>query len=177
MQTLRVGSYKGAVEPYTRENLSPENRQQQQLLLNQIWQIYLTSVANNRSLTVPQLQAIASDQGLLFADIALREKLVDKVTYWDEVLAELKQAGVWINDPEKIEEQEEDKEFRKISLAEYHRLQNWETENHDQDPKIAIVYLEGSIVNGRGTWENIGGDRYGELLRTIRQDDDIKAWC
>ncbi|AGF51423.1 protease IV [Synechocystis sp. PCC 6803] len=175
VQTLRVGSYKGAVEPYTRENLSPENRQQQQLLLNQIWQIYLTSVANNRSLTVPQLQAIASDQGLLFADIALREKLVDKVTYWDEVLAELKQAGVWINDPEKIEEQEEDKEFRKISLAEYHRLQNWETENHDQDPKIAIVYLEGSIVNGRGTWENIGGDRYGELLRTIRQDDDIKA--
>lgn len=175
VQTLRVGSYKGAVEPYTRENLSPENRQQQQLLLNQIWQIYLTSVANNRSLTVPQLQVIASDQGLLFADIALREKLVDKVTYWDEVLAELKQAGVWINDPEKVEEEEEDQEFRKISLAEYHRLQNWETENHDQDPKIAIVYLEGSIVNGRGTWENIGGDRYGELLRTIRQDDDIKA--
>jgi protease-4 len=175
VQTLRVGSYKGAVEPYTRENLSPENRQQQQLLLNQIWQIYLTSVANNRSLTVPQLQAIASDQGLLFADIALREKLVDKVTYWDEALAELKQAGVWINDPEKVEEEEEDQEFRKISLAEYHRLQTGTAASHNQDPKIAIVYLEGSIVNGRGTWENIGGDRYGELLRTIRQDDDIKA--
>jgi protease-4 len=175
VQTLRVGSYKGAVEPYTRENLSPENRQQQQLLLNQIWQIYLTSVANNRSLTVPQLQAIASDQGLLFADIALREKLVDKVAYWDEALAELKQAGVWINDPEKVEEEEEDQEFRKISLAEYHRLQTGTGENQNQNSKIAIVYLEGSIVNGRGTWENIGGDRYGELLRTIRQDDDIKA--
>ncbi|QHU99755.1 signal peptide peptidase SppA [Synechocystis sp. CACIAM 05] len=175
VQTLRVGSYKGAVEPYTRENLSPENRQQQQLLLNQIWQIYLTSVANNRSLTVPQLQAIASDQGLLFADIALREKLVDKVTYWDEAVAELKQAGVWINDPEKVEGEEEDQEFRKISLAEYHRLQTGTAASHNQDPKIAIVYLEGSIVNGRGTWENIGGDRYGELLRTIRQDDDIKA--
>lgn len=175
VQTLRAGSYKGAVEPYTRESLSPENRQQQQLLLNQIWQIYLTSVANNRSLTVPQLQAIASDQGLLFADIALREKLVDKVTYWDEALAELKQAGVWINDPEKTEEEEEDQEFRKISLTEYHRLQTGTAASHNQDPKIAIVYLEGSIVNGRGTWENIGGDRYGELLRTIRQDDDIKA--
>ncbi len=175
VQILRVGNYKGAVEPYTRENLSPENRQQQQLLLNQIWQIYLTSVANNRSLTVPQLQAIASDQGLLFADIALREKLVDKVTYWDEALAELKQAGVWINDPEKTEEEEEDQEFRKISLAEYHRLQAGIAASHNQDPKIAIIYLEGSIVNGRGTWENIGGDRYGEILQTIRQDEDIKA--
>jgi protease-4 len=175
VQILRVGNYKGAVEPYTRENLSPENRQQQQLLLNQIWQIYLTSVANNRSLTVPQLQAIASDQGLLFADIALREKLVDKVAYWDEALAELKQAGVWINDPEKTEEEEEDQEFRKISLAEYHRLQAGIEASHNQDPKIAIIYLEGSIVNGRGTWENIGGDRYGEILQTIRQDEDIKA--
>ncbi|MBE9175998.1 signal peptide peptidase SppA [Synechocystis salina LEGE 06155] len=173
VQTLRVGSYKGAIEPYTRENLSPENRQQQQLLLDQIWQIYLTSVANNRSLTVPQLQAIASDQGILFADIALREKLVDKVTYWDEALAELKQSGVWINDPDVAEEEEQ--EFRKISLADYHRLQTEAPESHDQGPKVAIVYLEGSIVNGRGTWENIGGDRYGELLRTIRQDDDIKA--
>jgi protease-4 len=175
VQILRVGNYKGAVEPYTRENLSPENRQQQQLLLNQIWQIYLTNVANNRSLTVPQLQAIASDQGLLFADIALREKLVDKVTYWDEALAELKQAGVWINDPEKTEEEEGDQEFRKISLAEYHRLQAGIAASHNQDPKIAIIYLEGSIVNGRGTWENIGGDRYGEILQTIRQDEDIKA--
>lgn len=175
VQILRVGNYKGAVEPYTRENLSPENRQQQQLLLNQIWQIYLTSVANNRSLRVPQLQAIANDQGLLFADIALREKLVDKVTYWDEALVELKQAGVWINDPEKTEEEEEDQEFRKISLAEYHRLQAGIEASHNQDPKIAIIYLEGSIVNGRGTWENIGGDRYGEILQTIRQDEDIKA--
>ncbi|MBD2654389.1 signal peptide peptidase SppA [Synechocystis sp. FACHB-383] len=174
VQTLRVGSYKGAIEPYTRENLSPENRQQQQLLLEQIWQIYLTSVADNRSLTVPQLQAIANEEGLLFADIALRENLVDKVTYWDEALAELKQSGVWINDSDKADEEEE-QEFRKISLAEYHRLQTWEAESHDQGPKVAIVYLEGSIVNGRGTWENIGGDRYGELLRTIRQDNDIKA--
>ena len=87
----------------------------------------------------------------------------------------MKQAGVWINDPEKVEEEEEDQEFRKISLAEYHRLQTGTGENQNQNSKIAIVYLEGSIVNGRGTWENIGGDRYGELLRTIRQDDDIKA--
>ncbi|AIE72560.1 MULTISPECIES: signal peptide peptidase SppA [unclassified Synechocystis] len=176
VQVLRVGSYKGAVEAYTRENLSPENRQQQQQLLDQIWQIYLDTVAENRQLTVSQLQAIANDQGILFADAALREKLVDKLAYWDQVLAELKQAGVWVNEANQMGAGN-DKDFKKISLTEYHRLQTEKEKKQYQvsKSKIALVYLEGSIVNGRGTWESVGGDRYGEILQTIRQDDDIKA--
>ncbi|MEB3227711.1 MAG: signal peptide peptidase SppA [Synechocystis sp.] len=174
VQTVRVGTYKGAIEPFTRQNLSPENREQQQALLDQIWQGYRETVAKNRNLSSAQIQAIADQDGLLFAEGATANQLVDQEMYWDQVLDELKKAGVEINAPALPDTQTE-KSFRHISLKDYQTL--WETEQivDKNAGKIAIVYLEGAIVNGNGTWQTVGGDRYSKLLREIRADQDIKA--
>ncbi|MGA1622840.1 MAG: signal peptide peptidase SppA [Synechocystis sp.] len=174
VQTVRVGTYKGAIEPFTRQNLSPENREQQQALLDQIWQGYRETVAKNRNLSSAQIQAIADQDGLLFAEGATANQLVDQEMYWDQVLDELKKVGVEINAPALPDTQTE-KSFRHISLKDYQTL--WETEQTvDKNAgKIAIVYLEGAIVNGNGTWQTVGGDRYSQLLREIRADQDIKA--
>ncbi|MFM1841676.1 MAG: protease [Cyanobacteriota bacterium] len=174
VQTVRVGSYKGAIEPFTRQNLSPENREQQQALLDQLWQVYRQTVAKNRNLSTEKVQAIADQEGLLFADGARENQLVDQVVYWDQALEELKKVGVWINASASPDDGD-DQPFRQVSLSDYQT--HWDTE-HKPDKKagkIAIVYLEGAIVNGQGTWQNVGGDRYGKLLREIREDQDIKA--
>lgn len=174
VQTVRVGSYKGAIEPYTRQNLSPENREQQQVLLDELWNLYRENIAQHRSLTAEKIQAIADQEGLLLADAAKDNGFVDQVAYWDQALEALGKAGVWINQSAATDDTET-KSFRQISLNDYQTL--WE-QGHQPDKtarKVAILYLEGAIVNGQGTWQTVGGDRYAALLRELRNDDEVKA--
>ncbi|MGK7923224.1 MAG: signal peptide peptidase SppA [Trichodesmium sp.] len=169
VQVTRVGKYKSAVEPFTLEKMSPENRQQTLQLLQDIWGEYLENVATSRGLTTQQLQAIADNQGILMASAALDSKLVDKTAYYDEVFKELK---------ELTGKKENDKNFTQISLNNYARVSKV-TETFSGDVKsknkIAVVYAEGEIVDGVGTPRQIGGERLARELRKLRLDDKVKA--
>ncbi|NET41623.1 signal peptide peptidase SppA [Okeania sp. SIO2B3] len=169
VQVTRVGKYKSAVEPFIRETMSPENREQNLQLLGDIWGKYLQTIAPSRGLTIQQLQAIANEQGILMADAAVDSKLVDRVDYYDEVLSELK---------ELTGKEEDDKTFTQISLNNYTRVPEVaEVASGDVNSKnkIAVVYAEGEIVNGTGTPRQIGGDRLAKELRRLRFDDKVKA--
>jgi protease-4 len=169
VQVTRVGKYKSAVEPFLREQMSPENRQQLQGLLGDIWSNYLQSVASSRELTVDGLQAIANSQGILIADAALNSKLVDRVAYPDEIIEELK---------EKTGKDEDDRSFRQINLGTYSQVADVvkaSSGKADSKNKIAIVYTEGEIVDGEGSPRQIGGDRLARELRKVRLDDKVKA--
>jgi protease IV len=167
VQVTRVGKYKSAVEPFLVKKMSPENRQQTQKLLGDIWGEYLTTVGPNRKLTVPQLQAIADNGGTLMADEALKSKLVDKVAYFDEIVTELKKLTG--TDPE-------DKSFKQISLKNYARIaENKNSNRGDKNKQVAILYAEGEIVDGEGGASQVGGDRIAQELRKIREDNDVKA--
>lgn len=167
VQVTRVGKYKSAVEPFLLKKMSPENRQQTQKLLGDIWGEYLKTVGPSRKLTVPQLQAVADNGGTLMADEALKGKLVDKVVYFDEIVTELKKlTGT----------DAEDKSFKQISLKNYAKVA--ESKNSSRAHKknqIAVLYAEGEIVDGEGGPTQVGGDRIAEEMRKIREDDDIKA--
>ncbi|MEG3861451.1 signal peptide peptidase SppA [Microcoleus sp. herbarium12] len=167
VQVTRVGKYKSAVEPFLLKKMSPENRQQTQKLLGDIWGEYLKTVGPSRKLTVPQLQAVADNGGTLMADEALKSKLVDKVVYFDEIATELKKlTGT----------DAEDKSFKQISLKNYAKVA--ESKNSTRAHKknqIAVLYAEGEIVDGEGGPTQVGGDRIAEEMRKIREDDDIKA--
>ena len=169
VQPVRVGKYKSAVEPFLLKQMSPENREQLEGLLGDIWSNYLQRVASSRDLTTDRLQAIANSQGILIADTALNSKLVDRVAYPDEIISELK---------EKTGKDEDDKSFRQISLATYSRVDDVAKASRgdvDSKNKIAIVYAEGEIVDGEGTPRQIGGDRLAQELRKVRLDDKVKA--
>jgi len=90
VQVTRVGKYKSAVEPFLLTKRSAENREQTEQLLNDLWQQVLTATGKDRKLSVPQLQAIVDIQGILMPDDALKNGLVDKLAYQDEVIADLK---------------------------------------------------------------------------------------
>lgn len=167
VQVVRVGKFKGAVEPLLRTNLSPENRLQTQKLLSDVWGEWRTSVGNSRKLSPDKLQAIADSQALLQADPAQKQGLVDKVAYFDQVLGQLGQL---------TGEDEENKTFRQISLNDYAEVpgKSLGVERNSQN-KVAVVYAEGTIVNGAGSIGQVGGDRFARMFRKIRQDDDVKA--
>ena len=180
VQVTRVGKYKSAVEPYTRKDMSPENRAQIQKLLDDVWGSLTATIESARKLPAGALQKAVDEKGLIRADDAKKLKLVDRIGYLDEVLAELKVAtGRTKNSTEP---------FKQISLKDYARQVSSDglTGKRQSESrielssrgrgKIAVVYAEGEIVDGTGTDEGyVYGEKFSRLLRQIRLDDNVKA--
>jgi protease-4 len=163
VQIVRVGKFKGAVEPLILDKLSPENREQTQKLLDDIWGEWRRAVGKSRNIEPQKLQAIANNQPILAATAAQANGLVDKTAYQDQVFTDLKKL---------TGQQEKDQKLTKISLGDYAEVPG---ESVDSDHKIAVVYAEGEIVNGSGNDGEIGGDRFAKIFTKIRENDQIKA--
>jgi len=163
VQIVRVGKFKGAVEPLILNKLSPENREQTQKLLDDVWGEWRKSVGTSRNILPQKLQAIANSQPILEATAAKSNGLVDTIAYEDQVFTGLKKL---------TGNSEKDKTFTKISLSNYAEVPG---KSLDSDHKIAIVYAEGEIVNGSGDEGQIGGDNFAKIFSKIRQNNQIKA--
>jgi protease IV len=175
VQVTRVGKYKSAVEPYTRKDMSPENREEIQRLLNDIWSGLLTDVAASRGLTSPRIQQMVDHEGIVRAEVAKTGRLVDRVAYRDEIYEGLK----------KRTGREDSKEpFKQVPIADYAKkvADTLEVAEADEDrgtstksAHIAIVYAEGEIVDGEGERDEIGSTRFSRELRRLRHDNSVKA--
>jgi protease-4 len=167
VQVVRVGKFKGAVEPFILTKLSPENREQTQKLLDDVWGEWRTTVGGSRKLKPEQLQAIADNQAVLEATDAKNRGLIDQVAYLDQVVTDLKKL---------TNSKEKDKTFEQINLREYAQVSGKSLGvEQNSDNKIAVVYAEGEIVNGKGDSGEVGGDRFAKIFSKIRQDKNIKA--
>ncbi|MBW4654726.1 MAG: signal peptide peptidase SppA [Kaiparowitsia implicata GSE-PSE-MK54-09C] len=168
VQPIRAGDFKSAVEPFTRTDSSPEDRQQRQSLLDDLWQSFLTDTAASRDLSPEALQALADEKGLLLPEEAQTAGLVDEVRYADEVLESLKAIAAPHRDPSNNGAET----FRRVSLSGYITAM---PPARRQGDRVALVYLDGDIVAGASGQRQIGGDRTMSLLRQLREDDDVKA--
>ncbi|MBW4676562.1 MAG: signal peptide peptidase SppA [Desmonostoc geniculatum HA4340-LM1] len=167
VQVVRVGKFKGAVEPLILTKLSPENRQQTQKLLDDVWGEWRNAVGASRKIQPEQLQAIADNQALLEATQAKTSGLVDQIAYADEVVSDLKK----LTGTDK-----KDKTFRQINLNDYAEVSGKSLGvERDSKNKIAVVYAEGEIVDGIGEDGEVGGDRFAKIFNRLRQDKDVKA--
>lgn len=164
VQVTRVGKYKSAVEPFTRDDLSEENRQQLQQLLNDVWSDLLEEIGASRGIEVAAIQQVVDEEGMMRSDLALEVGLVDRIAYRDEILDELK---------EKTGRKGSSEPFKQIALINYADLVS--DPGGRGDSSIAVVYAEGTIVDGEGESGEIGGDRFSRELRRLRQDDNVKA--
>lgn len=171
VQVTRVGKYKSAVEPFTRKDLSPENREQLGSLLGDIWADLIADMAKSRGLKSEDLQRIADNEALLRAETAKKEKLVDRVVYRDQIVDDLKAKTGRTGSKES---------FKQVSMAEYlHYAKDTGTLTPGldgvQSSHVAVVYAEGEIVDGEGDEGQIGGVRFAREIRRLRQDDNVKA--
>jgi len=180
VQVTRVGEYKSAVEPFIRDSMSPQERQQTQQLIQDLWQTMVTDMAAPRSLQPQQLQTIASQQGFLFGEEAVTQNLADTVAYEDEVITALRDiTGEGPIDEEAIQE-EDFSSFRQISLSRYANLATDDLQTRSANQEIAVLYAEGPIVDGDleggfGQPQVIAGNEMAQQLRRLRLDDDVKA--
>jgi protease-4 len=161
-QVIKVGTYKSAVEPFILDKMSPANEEQVNSYLNSIYDYYLNNVSKSRNLPIDTLRSIANSYEGRDANLALQSKLVDGLKYKDELIDELKSRL-------KIDKK---KKIKAINLEDY-SIPTAET-NAAQE-RIAIVYAVGDIVSGEGSDEQIGSDRIARAIRSVREDDKIKA--
>lgn len=175
VQVARVGKYKSAVEPFLREDLSTENREQLQKLLDDLWQTVRDPIATARDMTPETLQSLVDTEGNIRSTAALASKLVDRVAYRDEVIADLKKKTGQTGTKES---------FKQIGLVDYAKTIPSGTVVVSEDKagaaaakrgKVAVVYAEGAIVDGEGRHGEVGGASFSRELRRLRQDPQIAA--
>ncbi|MEA5579504.1 signal peptide peptidase SppA [Anabaena sp. UHCC 0451] len=167
VQVVRVGKFKGAVEPFVLDKLSSENREQTQKLLDDVWGEWRNSVGTSRKIPPQKLQAIANNQAILEANTAKSNGLIDQVAYQDQVVADLKKLTASDKD---------DQNFRQINITDYAEVSGKSMGiERNSENKIAVVYAEGEIVDGKGEDGQIGGDRFAKIFSKIRQNEDVKS--
>ena len=166
---FRVGTYKSAVEPFLRDDMSPAARDADSRWVGQLWQNYLNTVSANRQITPDQLfpgaqgviaglQAVQGDT----AQYALNNKLVDALdsrATVDQLL--IKQFG-W---------DKQNNDYHSVSIYDY----PVKPEQTRQDGNIAVILANGAIMDGEETPGNVGGDTTASQIRDARLDPKIKA--
>ena len=179
VQVTRVGKYKSAVEPLITDHMSPENREQTQKLLDDVWGQFKDGVAASRGTTVDAIQALVDKDGIISAADAKANRLITDTAYLPDVIENLrKQAG---SDP-----MADTHTFKQVSLATYIKQKVGKPEPADtlmntagmgsKGPRLAIVYAEGDIVDGDSEASgSVAGDRFARELRHLRQDPGVKA--
>ena len=165
-QVFKVGTYKSAVEPFILKEMSPANREQVESMITDLWKETCTAVATSRKLSPDSLNAYA-DRYIPLADGAdyKRLKLVDDLTYVDQVREELRKRmndkEVTFVSPEVVAAQAED--------------------TGDDDNQVAVYYASGNIVDVAGSGALMGGgdeiigSRVVEDLDKLANDKDVKA--
>ena len=168
VQAPRSGKYKSAVEPFLESQMSDASRFQLKSLLQELWRSVLVEVAASRETTPAFLQDLSDTKGLLSAEQAISNGLVDQTLYFDEMIDALKEVGTPDSD---------EFSFVEVLIDDYiEEIQPLEDPfGENLNPAIAIIYAEGEIVDGEGDTEQVGGDRFAREIREIRQDDTIKA--
>lgn len=165
VQVTRSGKYKGAVEPFIRSDLSPENREQLEVLLKDMWKVVVDDIAETRGVSPAAVQALVDAEGLITPESARRAGLISAVGYRDEVLKILRE-----------ETKAEDSDpFVQVSFADYEKQLNSHPAKINSDSTIAVVYAEGEIVDGEGAEGEVGGASFARELRALREDDTVAA--
>ena len=162
-QVIKVGTYKSAVEPYILDKMSAANREQVTSFLGSIYSHYLDEISLSRKIPTDSLFNIADKLKIQDAKDAVTYGLVDATKYKDEILAELRSRL-------KVEK---DTKINSISIEDYN-VQDKSIPKNSND-RIAIVYAVGEIVPGEGNDQQIGSEKISRAIRTVREDEKVKA--
>ncbi len=166
MEIFKVGTYKGAVEPYMLKQLSDENREQIASYTGSIWNHIAGEIATARELSVADVNEFAN-AGLSMAaqQTSVDKGFVDALKYRSEV--ELHVQSLAGQDSDKL---------KTVSLA---KVKNLPKADNDSDNEIAILYAEGEITQEIGTpsydMEQTITEDLAEELRKLQKDEDVKA--
>ncbi len=163
MQIFKVGTYKSAVEPFTQNEMSDANREQVTSYLNDAWSFLRADIAEARSLTADEVDALANQMPLVQpTEFLLEANLVDTLLYETEMKDYLRT----------LLSLEESKEIPSATVANMKSVTTKTVKKTDNT--IGILYAQGNIVSGTGA-ANIQDKYMVDQIEKLRKDEEIKA--
>jgi protease-4 len=164
VQVTRHGKFKGAVEPFIRDNLSDENREQIKEYVGAIWNEALRAISESREIPAEKLNQLADNLAGNIASSALGNRLVDGLIYRNDLIDTLKVlSGTNI-----------EKDLNLVSMTKYSKVPG-QDKNVSARNRITVIYASGDIIIGKGNENNIGGSSFSEIIRKQRKDSTVKA--
>ncbi|EGQ9277492.1 TPA: signal peptide peptidase SppA [Vibrio vulnificus] len=167
---FRVGTYKSAIEPFVRDDMSPAAKESATRWLTQLWGAFVDDVANNRKIDPktlnPSMEEFLSQLKSVNGDLAalsIKLGLVDELATRQQLRAQL---------AEKFGASGDDS-YKAISYYDYRATMRDNFDVNADD--IAIVVASGTIMDGQQPRGTVGGDTVAGLLRQARNDDKVKA--
>ena len=162
VQLIRHGKYKSAGEMFIRNSASPENLEQNQVMVNSMWKALSAEIAESRGISVEKLDADINNLTLCLPEDFLREGYVDALYTGEELRDKLADLAVV----------DSYKDLKTISFGDYVTVKV--KPNLKVKQKIAVIYANGEIAEGASA-NNIDGDRFAGIIRKIREDEHVKA--
>ena len=156
-------AFKSAVEPFVQNQSSPENKAQYREILRGMYGVYAADVAASRGIELSSLDNSFNTLSLRNPRALLTASLIDTVEpkfAFEEYI--LSNTG---SDEDGLQE---------VSLGQYYN-EVISAVDVDEEDHIAIVYAQGSIVDGKGSRDEIGGDKFAEIFHDLRKDDQVKG--
>lgn len=160
-QVFRVGEFKSAVEPFTRDNMSEENRLQLTSLIEGIYDEVLSGVSDSRDIPVSKLKEISKMMTVRNAHDAIENKLVDTLAYEDVARLTMKARLGLANDVE----------IDFVQLSEY--MKSFEPKSSTYE--IRVIVADGEIMPGRADNGVVGSSTFVREIRKARTNDRVKA--
>lgn len=161
-QIFYAGKFKSATEPFREKKMTEPNRIQSGELLNDLYGHFLLQTSAARKIDTALLHQYANENRVRSAEDAVMLGLVDGLRYSDEVKDEIR----------KLLKVDKYDKLNMVPLGKYAKAVSYKKMGRD---KIAVIYAQGDIIDGKGDRDMIGGETYVGLVRKARLDRTVKA--
>ncbi|TQV77449.1 signal peptide peptidase SppA [Aliikangiella marina] len=174
MNVFKVGTYKSAVEPYIRDNMSEEAKEANRAWMGDLWTDFVADVASRREMTSDDILAYINsykesmseykgDAAKLALDKGLVDGLMTRIEFRDKMI-------------ELVGQDEKHKSYKQISHKNYLRAIKGPMDYvNPRSDKVAVIVAKGAIMDGEVKEGNIGGDTVARKIRKTRNNDKVKA--
>ncbi len=174
LHVFRVGTFKSALEPFLRDNMSPAAKEANRQWLNQLWTTYCRDIGKQRGLTVELINNFINNLDLFLekahgdmATMALNVGLIDG-------LKTHRQLNDYLSSL--VGRDDNGSGFKNISFYDYlDTLTPSYSDRSANSPAVGIIVAQGNIVNGQGSVGQIGADTLILQIRKARNNKNIKA--
>ncbi|APX05537.1 signal peptide peptidase [Vibrio sp. B1FIG11] len=167
---FRVGTYKSAIEPFIRDDMSDAAKESATRWITQLWSAFVDDVATNRNIDAkalnPTMDELLAEMKSVDGDLA---QLAVKMGLVDELATR--------QDVRKLFAKEfgSDGKDSYNAIGYYDYLATMRPNLTPSENDIAVVVASGAIMDGQQPRGTVGGDTVASLLRQARNDDKVKA--
>ena len=174
MNVFKVGTYKSAVEPYIRDNMSEEAKEANRAWMGDLWNDFVADLATRRELTnddissyinnyKESLQEYQGDSAKLALEKGFVDGLMTRIEFRDKMI-------------ELVGQDDKHKSYKQISHKNYLRAIKGPMDYvNPRSEKVAVIVAKGAIMDGEQKEGNIGGDTVARKIRKTRNNDKVKA--